>query len=265
MKPLHQLFDHLWFDYLKLNPTARRIRDLLEERGEAIINDHIALRTFSDSRVDIDVLAKTFLEHGYQDSGSYEFAAKKLDARHYEHDDPSLPRVFISQLRLNEFSESLQEKVKSLVDSMPSELVERADFCAAGRPWNLSFAEYEALRAESEYAAWVAAFGFRPNHFTVLVNELRTFRGIRELVAFLKDQGFEMNASGGEIKGSAEAFLEQASTLANHILVDFRDGSHEIPSCYYEFAERFTLPNGKLFLGFIAKSADKIFESTDQR
>jgi len=38
---------------------------------------------------------------------------------------------------------------------------------------------------------------------------------------------------------------------------------HEIPSCYYEFARRYEDKNGELYGGFIAKSADKIFESTD--
>ncbi len=265
MNTLTEIFEHLWQDYLALNPDARRIRALLEARGETIVNDHIALRTFDDPRIDIGVLARAFVDRGYQACGDYEFPAKKLDARHYEHQDADLPRVFISQLRLGEFSAGLQAKIASLLEEMPPGLTDRPDLAAAGRPWELSHADYEALREESEYAAWVAALGFRPNHFTVFVNALKTFGGIRELVAFLKEEGFEMNSSGGEIKGSPEVFLEQASTLANKISVDFSDGAREIPSCYYEFAERFELPGGGLFSGFIAKSADKIFESTDKR
>ena len=45
----------------------------------------------------------------------------------------------------------------------------------------------------------------------------------------------------------------------------FDDGSKVIPCCYYEFARRYPLPNGNLFQGFVAKSADKIFESTNRR
>ena len=48
-------------------------------------------------------------------------------------------------------------------------------------------------------------------------------------------------------------------------MVGFAEGSKEVPCCYYEFAERFRMPDGKLFSGFIAKSADKIFESTNSR
>ena len=39
--------------------------------------------------------------------------------------------------------------------------------------------------AESEYAAWVAAFGFRVNHFTVDVGALSTFPDLEALDAFL--------------------------------------------------------------------------------
>jgi hypothetical protein len=117
---------------------------------------------------------------------------------------------------------------------------------------------------ESDYAAWVAAFGYRPNHFTILINALKNFTDITDLNNFLKTNGFKLNASGGEVKGSKEVFLEQSSTLANNIKVDFIDGKLDIPACYFEFAKRYPLPNGKLYKGFVANSADKIFESTKQ-
>ena len=52
---------------------------------------------------------------------------------------------------------------------------------------------------------------------------------------------------------------------ADRVAVDFREGTYEVPSCYYEFARRYEDENGNLFNGFIAGSADKIFESTDFR
>lgn len=71
-----------------------------------------------------------------------------------------------------------------------------------------------------------------------------------------------MNASGGEVKGSADLYLEQSSVLADKIEVEFEEGTYEITSCYYEFAYRYE-KDGTLFRGFVANSADKIFESTD--
>jgi len=121
------------------------------------------------------------------------------------------------------------------------------------------------LLEESEYAAWVAAFGFRPNHFTVSINDLTEFENIKQVNQFIKDNGFSLNSSGGEIKGNVEAFLEQSSTMANTVEVQFSDASLKIPSCFYEFAIRHPLSNGELFKGFVASSADKIFESTNNK
>ena len=46
-------------------------------------------------------------------------------------------------------------------------------------------------------------------------------------------------------------------------MVRFNQGEFEIPNSYYEFAKRYPSEEGKLFQGFVAASADKIFESTD--
>ena len=86
-----------------------------------------------------------------------------------------------------------------------------------GRPWNLTADEYLKLADESEYASWVAAYGFRPNHFTVLVNELSNLKTLPEVNRFVKDLGFKLNASGGEIKGSPADLLEQSSTMAETV------------------------------------------------
>ncbi len=81
----------------------------------------------------------------------------------------------------------------------------------------------------------------------------------------LKDAGFALNTSGGEIKGSPEVLLEQSSTLADDAKVQFSDGEFAVPSCFYEFALRYLQPNGEIYTGFVAASADKIFESTNAR
>ncbi|MEX0981299.1 MAG: DUF1338 family protein, partial [Bacteroidales bacterium] len=112
---------------------------------------------------------------------------------------------------------------------------------------------------------WVAVYGYRANHFTISINHLNQFNSIQKVNEFLKENGFRLNSSGGEVKGTPEQLLEQSSTLADTISVEFKEGTSEIPSCYYEFARRYSDKNGQLFSGFIAGSADKIFESTDFR
>lgn len=52
--------------------------------------------------------------------------------------------------------------------------------------------------------------------------------------------------------------------MAGEIQWQFGDGVYSIPACYYEFAKRYPMANGNLYHGFIAKSADKIFESTNR-
>jgi hypothetical protein len=260
-----KLLDRLWQDYANLNPQAKAIHKLLEARGESVTNDHIAFRTFRDPIVGVDVVASHFEKLGYAPKGEYVFPDKKLFARHYEHADPAQPKVFISELKVEEFSPRLRQTVRRLIDQVPPDAPRKADFPASGRPWKVSHAEYELLRSESEYAAWMSAFGFRANHFTVLVNALKTFKSLQELNEFLKTSGFKLNSAGGEIKGSPQVLLEQSSTLADQVNVDFSDGARTIPCCYYEFAKRYPQEDGKLFQGFVERSADKIFESTNKR
>ena len=108
-------------------------------------------------------------------------------------------------------------------------------------------------------------WGFRANHFTIFINYLEKIDSIESLNTFLKEKGYKLNTSGGEIKGTREQLLKQSSTLADMVAVEFTEGSYNIPCCYYEFAERFEKSPGELYNGFIASSADKIFESTDAR
>ncbi len=260
-----EIFERLWKDYIGQNPDAKKIYNLFLEQGETIQNDHIAFRTFNDERVSIDKLAQPFLEVGYEPKDTYKFEQKRLFARHYEHkDDPKAPRIFISELLLEEFSDYLQSTIKEKIDEIPAELLSSNDLIYAGRPWaQPSFKVYEKLREESEYAAWMYTYGYQANHFTIFINELKHFESVEQVNKFLKDHGFIMNTSGGEVKGSPEQGLEQSSIKANRIDVSFTEGVKKIPACYYEFAKRYTKENGELYQGFIAQSADKIFESTN--
>jgi len=258
------LFEKLWQNYRNVTPSAAEIHRILgAEEGHAIINDHIALRTFNLPPVGLDALAEHFLALGYCEGGEYHFKGKKLYARHYEHADPEAPRVFISELLTEQCSPELQSTVKTLVAGMTKERVAANDFLYSGRHWDLDYDTYRKLLEESEYAAWLAAWGYRANHFTVSVNHLLNYETVADINQLLKDNGFAVNASGGEVKGSPEDLLEQSSTMADRVPVQFRDRETNIPSCFYEFALRYKKPDGHIYNGFVAASADKIFESTN--
>ncbi|WP_417683318.1 DUF1338 domain-containing protein [Pseudidiomarina aquimaris] len=261
---VEQFFENLWNDYIKLTPSAAKVHEVLGQ-GRDIINDHVAFRTFNQAPVRLETLAKHFEAMGYKACGDYQFEAKRLVAKHYEHEDPTLPKIFISELLVEEFSPELQSIVKELVAQIDPAAVEKPEFLYSGKYWQISSNDYERLLEESEYAAWMAAFGFRANHFTVNVNHLPDFESLEQVNATLKTAGFRLNASGGEIKGSPDVYLEQSSTMADHAPVRFSDMEKVIPSCFYEFAKRYEIAPNKLYTGFVAASADKIFESTDAR
>jgi hypothetical protein len=260
-----EIFDRLWDSYTTQNPATQQVYQLFTNEGETVVNDHIAFRTYDHAKINVDVLSRVFLENGYEFKGDYRFEVKKLYAKHFEHkSDPLAPRVFISELLTGQFSSFLQETVKQWVEAIPPKLAESGELIYAGNVSGTpSFDTYEKLRQESEYAAWLYVNGFCANHFTVSVNRLKKFNTIQKVNSFLKDHGFLLNDGGGEVQGTPEELLEQSSIKAGMVRFQFAEGEFEIPGCYYEFALRYPDTDGKLYSGFIAKSADKIFESTN--
>lgn len=265
MRNFNKIFDKLWQIYTSQNPYVKKVADEFFDLGEHVVNDHIAFRTFEDERVNIDVIAKPFIEAGYVLKNEYLFDEKKLFAKHYEHQTDELaPRVFISELQTQRFSAFMQKTIKDLLDSVDQKKFKSDQLIYSGRLWGQpSYETYEILRLESEYAAWLYVNGFVANHFTVSVNHLKKLTTLEQVNDFLKKKGFVLNDSGGEIKGNPSELLEQSSIRAELMPFEFSDGIYEIPGCYYEFARRYNDVNGNLYSGFIAKSADKIFESTD--
>ncbi|MFW5663500.1 MAG: DUF1338 domain-containing protein [bacterium] len=262
---IEKIFNRFWIPYSTQNPNAKRIHDLFTAQGETVVHDHIALRTFNDPRVNIDVIAKVFTDNGYEARGTYDFKAKKVFGRHFEHKtNPNAPKAFISELLLEQFSDYLQSTIYEHLDSVEEELYLDPDLVYKGSIWGkIPFDTYNKLREESEYAAWLLVYGYRANHFAIKVNELKNFKSLQEVNAFVKSNGYIMNTAAGEIYGTPEELLEQSATKAEILPFQFSDGTREIPSCFYEFTRRYEDENGQQYSGFIAANADKIFESTN--
>jgi hypothetical protein len=262
---LKNIFSRLWKDYIARNPSAGKIYNLFMAESETVDNDHIAFRTLDFPGINIDIVAKQFIANGYEPKGEYEFIDKHLFARHYElPGESSAPRIFISQLILSDCSPYIQKLFSGLFETADRSRFSSDNLIFSGALFSpISYKIYSRLREESEYAAWFYVFGFRANHFTVSINSLKRYDTIYKVNEFLKSNGFMLNSSGGEIKGTPEELLQQSSTMADIVKVKFVEGIFEVPACYYEFAQRFPDSSGKLYSGFIAKSADKIFESTN--
>ena len=264
-----ELLDLLWRDYVASTPQAERIHRLLTQRGEILRNDHLALRTYAlpgpegHGGLGLTALARPFEALGWRARDRYQLHDRHLRVRYWQHDDATLPKVLISELVVDELSPGAQAVIGGLVAQLPAGFAERDDLPWAGRPWRVTHADYLALLAESEYAAWVAAFGFRVHHVTVDVRSLSSFPDLEALDAFLIEHGEALDDRGGVIKGSRAERLEQSATPPDRIAVAFADATVRIPSCSYEFARRFPLPSGELFHGFVPASGDPSLEPSD--
>jgi len=265
MKP-ELFFSELWQDYIEITPQAEKIKQLFEATDGTVINDHVAFRTFAHTPLQLDNLVPLIFSMGYELQDEYTFTAKKLRAKSFIHPDPSVPKIFISELRTELLSEDAQAMIKKYTDQIEEKDLDLSVFWSA-RHWEMpSWDEYHALMEETEYGAWLLAIGVRVNHFTVSINHLTTTNEIRDVLQRVKDAGFGVNTVGGEVKGTKESLLEQGSTMADRQEYEFAgDQKHEIPTCFYEFAMRHPNAEGVVYQGFIEANADKIFESTNAK
>lgn len=257
-----EFFKLAWETYTNTSPQAAHIHNLIRCEGEQVINDHIAYRTLSHSHINMEKIINYFKDHGYKQKGDYHFETKKLSAVHLEH-PRQYPKIFISEYDINNLTPDSQDICHEFLEEVTS--FSLSDLLLQKRNWSLSFENYQKLKEESEYVSWVASLGLIPNHFTIAVNQLKRFNTLEKIIEFLKVHKIEFNQVGGEIKGTEKAYLRQASTLAEKRKIMFSDGEYEIPTCYYEFAQRFKINTGEYFQGFLENSADKIFESTYEK
>jgi hypothetical protein len=260
----------------------------LIEREENIENDHIAFRTMGVPHLGVASLEKLFLSYGYERRDRFNFAHKKLTAYWYAPPSPSYPRIFISELRVSELSAEAQAIIRSYTNEVTADPVEALDLADSAAVdaflhqalWRLpTWADYQQLSAESEYAAWVIYNRYYLNHFTISVHNLPLgYQTIVQFNEFLEANGFRLNDSRGKAKVSPDGKLIQSSTVAAMVEAEFADGqggleTHPISGSYVEFAERRLLdaytglaPNQirreHRRDGFEAGNADRIFEST---
>ena len=257
-------------------------RDGLIGSANDIENDHIAFRTMGVPQLGVASLEKIFLHLGYERRDPYDFPGKKLSAFWYSPPEPRYPRIFISELRVGELSEGAQRVIRSYTDEVKSDPVDALELDDAAAVdaflhhalWRLpTYADFQTLAGESEYAAWVIYNRYYLNHFTISVHNLPDgFNTVSSFNRFLEGHGVCLNDSGGKAKTSPDGLLIQSSTVAEMIQAEFAGGDvHEISGSYVEFAERRALPGfeGQDGLsreqrreGFEAGNADKIFEST---
>jgi Domain of unknown function (DUF1338) len=264
------------------------VRDGVIHHASEIENDHIAFRSMAVPQLGIASLEKIFLALGYQRRDPYFFEAKKLNAFWYAPPSPRHPRIFISELRVNDLTPEARRIITSYTDEVTVDPVTKLDLTDGiaiddflhRSLWRTpTLSDYLRLAEESEYAAWVIYNRYYLNHFTVSVHNLpEGYSTIAQFNQFLERNHFKLNNSGGKAKTSDDGLLIQSSTVAEMVDAQFSDGhggyfTHRISGSYVEFAERRVLPQFASLPvasitrqhrrdGFEANNADKIFEST---
>lgn len=287
IKILDAILDGLMTRYQERVPDVQAIINKMVERRlidskDDIQNDHIAFRTMGVENLGIASLEKIFQYYGYQKRDFYSFPAKKLIAYWYAPPLPKYPRIFISQLMVDQLTDKSAAIIRSYtsevkqdpVDMLNLDNAEQVDNFLHKSLWRTpSWRDYQALSKESEYAAWVIYNRYYLNHFTISVHTLpEGFNSISQFNTFLEDNGFQLNNSGGKIKTSNDGLLIQSSTVAEMIEAEFSSINgkpviKKISGSYVEFAERRPVhtdgnSNSDRREGFEANNANRIFEST---
>lgn len=284
-----EILNGLMDRYKNRVPDVQKILKSMLDNGiinsdSEIENDHIAFRTLGVPNLGIASLEKIFLHYGYTKRDYYFFEGKKLNAYWYSPPLDIFPRIFISELRVNDLSESARNIIKKYSDIVTQDPVDSIDLNNSAAVdaflhsslWELpSLDDYLTLSEESEYAAWTIYNRYYLNHYTISVHNLKSgYDTIEDFNGFLEKIGIKLNNSGGVIKKSPDGLLLQSSTVAQMIEAEFQNGfTHRISGSYVEFAERkpyvqfahlskTEIKREHRRDGFEAQNADKIFEST---
>lgn len=295
-----ELINRLWVNYIERVSYAKKYVDLVNKKGGQVVNDHIAFRTFNthtgEQPAGIRAIKHILNCLEYSPAAKYTFKKKKLSAIHFEHPDPMFPKIFVSQLEVDELPGWAQLIIKNAVKDTPYLLSDNsiellsilnregeiprvaADALVSDlvnyfkRPWEVPRKENVLkLNDVSQYAAWVLLHGNSVNHFTAFINfqQVNSWPDLVSTCKGLANAGVPMKDS---IEGTKGSKLQQSATHAvkEEVEVKGDDGIEKIKwtYAYYELAERnFITENGetKLFSGFLGEQAVHLFDMTKTR
>ncbi|MEH2034736.1 MAG: DUF1338 domain-containing protein [Nostoc sp.] len=293
------LWKLLWQEYSARVNHARTYQQMITAAGGTIANDHIAFRSLrllvdtpqGQVNLGIDYLGELAEALGYVVAGEYTFAQTHLYARHYRHpqqEEFNLPKLFISELIVDELPTNIAKLISKTVSSIPKKLTSplillqqkdgNVETIAKQlqqvftRPWlPPQRSVVEEVNQVTQYGAWVLLHGYAVNHFTGYVNGQNTskYPDIDTTTNALVNLGVPMKA---EIEGNITCGLRQTATQAVTEMVTVLDDNSsaeiQIPwtYAYYEIAQRYLVEveSGKqvLFDAFLGSNAQQLFEMT---
>ncbi|MXO66180.1 DUF1338 family protein [Altererythrobacter endophyticus] len=283
----------LFDDLLTRVPSGSEYVSERLERGERIVFDHGALRTIRFPEGPTGALpageaafTRILKPLGYELSGTYPLPRLKMTGRSYAFADApeELPQFFVSELHVEEFSETFAAAAHRVFDSsqdpLSEEVVQALAELEEGKTLTLpraqrvlvdclaafdrqhsepTISDYEILREESGEAAWIATEGNAFNHATDRVEDVEALsEAEREAGRPIKDR-VEVSASG-RVRQTAHRAAQIRRIFVND---SGRKEELNVPGSFYEFITRDVDPeSGKLDLGFDSGNATGIFAMT---
>lgn len=296
----HHLWELLWQEYSSRVSYARTYVQMIKNAGGTVVNDHIAFRSLRltvDSplgtvKLGIDYLEQLVKALGYEAVGEYFFPDTHLYARHYRHpqqEELNLPKLFISELIVDELPERIIQlmtqtvsgvnlfSISALFDAFgnDAERLAKELLKVFSTPWQSPRRSILAeVNTVTQYGAWVLLHGYKVNHFTGYVNCQNTpeypdidttARGLAKLGVPMKDK------IEGDVACGLRQTATQAVTEVVAVLDDNSDVEIQVPwtYAYYEIAQRYMIETESgqqvLFDGFLGQNAQQLFEMTRLR
>ncbi len=295
------LIDNLWVQYLQRVPYARKYSELVTAQGGKVVHDHLAFRTLNtptgEQPSGIAAIAHIFETLHYKRSGKYRFPNIQVNAVHFEHPDPLLPKIFVSQLEVDTMPDWVKQVVRDTVHDAPYLLSEQAIelMNIVGKSGSITQEAADILLEEltgyfrspwplptrdnllnindvSQYAAWTLLHGNAVNHFAACINlqQVPDWPDIESTIRNLSNAGIPFK---DKVEGDRNTILRQSATPAVKEFYRLKDSDGEFREmewtyAYYEFTERgyYMSDEGeKLFGGFLADQATQLFRMTETR
>ncbi|ESQ34342.1 hypothetical protein EUTSA_v10008276mg [Eutrema salsugineum] len=257
---LRNVFENILQTYLRKNPTAKTIWELVQSvDNEKICYDHFVFQTLKVNGYGIDSLSSFFMDYGYKVGGKLDFPKKNVrvlwlsppviyvpNEGHGLGNEP-LPRLVIAELLVDELSRESQEIIQKYLKPEGSKQAVLSSTLGSLIWEKPTSSDFKQLAKESEFAAWVLIHGYTMNHLAFSVHQLKhRFSDINCIKKDLEEKEFELNSDGGILKVSEDGLLLQVSTISETLAVEFSDGVTEtIPASYIEFTQRLVLPEFK--------------------
>ncbi|MCF4970058.1 DUF1338 domain-containing protein [Nostoc sp. CMAA1605] len=290
-----RLWELLWQEYKTRVNYAQIYEQMITAAGGNIANDHIAFRSLrmvvdspqGEVNLGVNYLGQIVESLGYLPVGEYIFPQTHLYARHYRHPQQvefDLPKLFISELIVDELPDNTAQLIYQTVSQIQQQLIfpsqpETDDESiiqqlrtAFTRPWQIPLrSAVETVNQVTQYGAWVLLHGYAVNHFTGYINRQNTssYPDIDTTAKGLANLGVPMK---NEIEGDVTCGLRQTATAAVKEMVtvidDMSGEKIQIPwtYAYYEIAQRYlveiTPGKQELFDAFLGANAKQLFEMT---